>query len=280
MDFAFAERAGLSVVVVIVFAFLLRLAQRLLQKPGAADNDARRLYFAGQLIGLLWMTTSIVRGVVSDDSDFGTDVLWSFVFAGAGFVLYLLGGQLGVRLLLGRHLGDEIESGNSAAALAGAAHHVATGILVGVACTGTDLFGLSLASLFFGLGLIAQQLVSIAFRALTTYDDAEQVAGENMAAAISWSGTAVAAAIVVARAIEGDAETFSDALIGFAEVAAIALVLLPVRQILVGGLLFGRMPRLRGGPLDDAVGLHHDSATAVLDAAVAIGAAVALARLV
>lgn len=282
MDAAFLEAAGLSVVVVVAFALLLRLAQRLLRKGAATagdDNGAHRLYFAGQLIGLLWLTTSIVHGIVSDEETLAHDAAWSFAFCAVGFVLYVVAGQIGVRVLLGRRLADEIDDGNAAAALAGAGHHVAVGVLVGAACAGTDLFGLSLASGFFALGLVVQQLVAALFRALTTYDDAEQIAGENMAAALSWTGTAVAAAIVVARAIEGDAETVGDALVGFGEVACLALLLLPIRQILVGGLLFGRLPRLRGGALDDAVGLRHDTATAALDAAVAIGAALALARL-
>lgn len=283
MDVAFLEAAGLSLGVVIIFALLLRVAQHLLRKApasaGSDDNGARRLYFAGQLIGILWLSTSIVHGIVEETNSWGHDIGWSLAFGGVGFVLYVLAGQLGVRVLLGKNLGAEIDSGNSAAALAGAAHHVAVAILVGAACTGTDLFGLSLSTGFFALGVIAQQIVAALFRALTTYDDAEQIAGENMAAAVSWSGTSIAAAIVIARALEGDAETLTEALWGFAQVASLALVLLPVRQILVGGLLFGRMPRLRGGPLDDAVGLQHDTATAVLDAAIAIATAVALARL-
>jgi uncharacterized membrane protein YjfL (UPF0719 family) len=228
---------------------------------------------------LVWLTTSIVHGIVTDEESWAHDILWCFSFSAVGFALYVVAGQLGVRVLLGRHLADEIDSGNTAAALAGAAHHIAVAVLVAAACTGTDLFGLSLASAFFVVAVVLQQAVAALFRALTSYDDAEQIAGENMAAAISWGGTSIAAAIVIARAVEGDAETLDEAIQGFFEVAVLALILLPVRQILVGGLLFGRVPRLRGGPLDDAIGLRHDTATAALDAAVAIGTALALARL-
>ncbi len=286
MDRSFLEAAGLSLVVVVVFTVLLRAAQQLWHQgrasPAADDEaagSARRLYFAGQLVGLVWLTTSIVHGIISDEETWGHDILWSFAFSAVGFALYVLAGQLGVRVLLGRHLADEIDSGNTAAALAGAAHHVAVGILAGAACTGTDLFGLSLSSFFFVVAVLLQQCVAALFRALTTYDDAEQIAGENMAAALSWGGTSIAAAIVMARAVEGEAETLQEAALGFGQVAVLALLLLPVRQILVGGLLFGRWPVWRGGALDEAVGLKHDTATAALDAAVAIGTALALARL-
>lgn len=288
MDRSFLEAAGLTVAVVLVFTLLLRFVQRLWRKGRAspetgltddAAGSAHRLYFAGQLVGLVWLTTSIVHGIVSDEETLAHDALWSFAFSGVGFALYLLAGQLGVRVLLGRHLADEIDSGNTAAALAGAAHHVAVGILAGAACTGTDLFGLSLASAFFVAAVVLQQIVAGLFRALTDYDDAEQIAGENMAAAISWGGTSIAAAIVIARAVEGEAATLQEAVAGFFQVAVLALLLFPVRQILVGGLLFGRLPVWRGGPLDEAVGLKHDTATAALDAAVAIGTALAIARL-
>jgi uncharacterized membrane protein YjfL (UPF0719 family) len=240
MDVAFLEAAGLTVAVVVVFTVLLRLAQRLWRRgrssPDDVENGAHRLYFAGQLIGILWLTTSIVHGVVSDDESLGHDAAWSFAFAATGFALYLVAGQLGVRVLLGRHLADEIDSGNVAAALAGAGHHIAMAILVAAACSGTDLFGWSLASGFFVLGVLAQQIVAALFRALTPYDDAEQIAGENMAAALSWTGTSIAAAIVIARAVEGDADTFVDALVGFGQVSCLALLLLPIRQLMEGGL--------------------------------------------
>jgi uncharacterized membrane protein YjfL (UPF0719 family) len=126
---------------------------------------------------------------------------------------------------------------------------------------------------------VCQQLVVVLHRAMTTYDDSEQIAGENIAAALSWSGTSIAAAIVIARALSGEFQGWSVALPGFLQVAALALLLLPFRQIVVGGLLLGRMPRLRGGVLDDAVGLKHDTAIAALDAAVGIAVAFAIARL-
>ncbi|MDP2341616.1 MAG: DUF350 domain-containing protein [Deltaproteobacteria bacterium] len=292
MDVSFLEAAGLTLAVVIVFTLLLRGAQKLWRRgragPGPADpksvineraGAAQRLYFAGQLVGLVLLTTSIVHYIVTEEESWAHDILWCFSFSAVGFALYVIAGQLGVRVLLGRHLADEIDSGNTAAGLAGGAHHVAMGLIAGATCAGTDLFGLSLASAFFVVAVILQQGVAALFRAMTAYDDAEQIAGENMAAAISWGGTSIAAAIVIARAAEGEAATLAIAIEGFFEVAVLALLLLPVRQILVGGLLFGRMPKLRGGPLDDAVGLQHDTATAALDAAIAIGTAIALARL-
>lgn len=100
-----------------------------------------------------------------------------------------------------------------------------------------------------------------------------------MAAAMSYTGTSIAAAIVIARAVSGEFQGWSTSVMGFLQVACLALLLLPGRQILVGGVLFGRMPSVRGGPLDDAVGLRHDTSVAALDATIAVATALALARL-
>lgn len=281
MDLPFIEAFAFTVAVCVVYTGLLRLAQRLWRRGRADvadDNAAHRLYAALQLVGVLWIGASVVHGCFAGD-DLMEDLQWVFAFGGVGFILYVLAGQLGVRLLLGSRLADEIDEGNTAAALAAGGHHVAIAILVAEAAWGTDLFDLTTSSAFFVLGLLAHQGVVSLFRALTAYDDAEQIAGENTAAALSYAGTSIAAALVIARALQGDFNGVRDSLVGFLEVASLALVLLPVRQILVAGVLFGKMPRLRGGVLDDAVGLRHDTAVAALDAAVAVATGLALARL-
>jgi uncharacterized membrane protein YjfL (UPF0719 family) len=281
MDRSFLEAFGLTVAVCVVYAGLLRVAQGFLRRGRATfsdENPAHRLYAALQAAGVLWIGASVAHQCAVGE-DLARDALWAFAFGGVGFVLYLVAGQLGVRLLFGARLADEIDEGNVAAALAAGAHHIAVAILVAESAAGTDLFGLGLASGFFLLGLMCQQLVVVLHRAMTTYDDAEQIAGENMAAALSWSGTSIAAAIVIARALSGEFQGWDVALPGFLQVAALALLLLPFRQVVVGGLLLGTMPRLRGGILDDAVGLKHDAAVAALDAAVAIAVAFAIARL-
>ncbi|HEY1097959.1 MAG TPA: DUF350 domain-containing protein, partial [Myxococcota bacterium] len=179
-----------------------------------------------------------------------------------------------------RRLAEEIDDDeNVAAALAAGAHHVAVAVLIAECAVGTELAAITLTTGFFFLGLVCQQLVIVLFRALTTYDDAEQIAGDNLAAAISYAGMSIAAAIVIARALDGDFEGLRTSVPGFLQVACLALLLLPVRQLLVGGLLFGKLPKLRGGVLDTAIAVDHDTAVAALDAAIAIAVAVSLARL-
>jgi uncharacterized membrane protein YjfL (UPF0719 family) len=281
MDRAFLEAFALTCAVCFVYAGLLRLAQRFLRKGRASftdENPAHRLYAALQTVSVLWVGASVAHQC-AQGQDLVHDAGWAFAFGGIGFIMLLVAGQLGVRLLLGARLAEEIDEGNTAGALAAGGHFVAVAILVAESAAGTDVFGLGLALSFFAIGIVAQQGIVALFRALTVYDDAEQIAGENMAAALSYAGTSVAAAIVISRGLSGDFEGWEVSLKGFAQVAALGLLLLPIRQFVVGSIILGKAPRLRGGALDDAIGLRHDTAVAALDAVVAIAAAFAIARL-
>jgi uncharacterized membrane protein YjfL (UPF0719 family) len=114
------------------------------------------------------------------------------------------------------------------------------------------------------------------YRALTTYDDAEQVEGENLAAAISYGGISIAVAAIVARALEGEFAGWIPSLTGFGMLVATALGLYPIRQFVVQGLLLGGKPSLRGGDLDEAVGRDRNVAAASLEAASYLGTALAI----
>lgn len=148
MDRSFLEAFGLTVAVCVVYAGLLRVVQRY-QRTGRAsfvdENPAHRLYAALQSVAMLWIGSSVAHQCATGE-DLAHDALWAFAFGGVGFVLALLGGQFGVRVLLGSRLGQEIDEGNTAAALAAGGHHVAVAILVAESAAGTDLFGLALAS--------------------------------------------------------------------------------------------------------------------------------------
>lgn len=244
-------------------------------------DAAHRLYAVGQVFGVLFVVATIVHRTVIGD-DLQEDMLWSGMFAIVGVLLYFAAGQLGVRLLLGRKLGAEIDEGNAAAGLAGGAHHAAMAILVAEVATGDDIPSVGLAAGFFCVGVVAHQLLVAAFRFLTTYDDAEQIAGENSAAALSYAGVSIAVALILARGLQGDAgdfDSYGHSLVDFAEVALLALVLWPVRQVVLLGVVLGARPALRGGRLDDAVGAERDVPLAALEALAFISVALALVRL-
>ncbi len=287
MDERFLTAAVVTLVVAVVYAALLKGGQRFLTKSAAPDTaaeptSARRFYTVGQVFGLLYIAAAIVTQIVGA-TDEGTslklDVLWASVFALLGFVLYVLAGQLGVRLLLGRRLRAEIDEGNEAAGIAAGAHHVAVALIVGESAIGGAARDVLLSLTFFGLGILAHQVIVALFRVVTKYDDAEQIAGDNVAAAVSYAGVSLAVALVVARGLDGDFTTWSTSLWGFAQVCLLALVLYPVRQLLVEGMLLGKRPRLRGGALDEAVGTRHDVSLAALEAVSLLATAIAVVRL-
>jgi uncharacterized membrane protein YjfL (UPF0719 family) len=118
-----------------------------------------------------------------------------------------------------------------------------------------------------------------AYRALTTYDDAEQIAGENTAAALSYAGLTVAVAVVVSRALLGDFEGWGPALHGAAEILVCLLALYPVRQLFVQTLLLNAPLRARGGVLDTAIAERRSTGHAALEAASYVATALAILEL-
>jgi len=269
---------------VIALFVLQRLLQHTIRSSGSARTDslgknhARALREVGDVLGVLLVSAAVVKNCVKGE-DLARDVGLVGAFGGVGLVLLEVTGMLGERLLLGRRIGPALERGNLAAGIAAGSHTVAVSIVISRALAGSDLRGLELSAAFFGLGIVTHQIVVTLFRALTVYDDAEQIDGENTAAAISYGGASISVAIVIARALEGDFEGWRKAILGFSGLAACALGLLVVRQLVVPSLVLGQAPALRGGPLDEAVGRERNVGVAALEAATLVGAALAVAVL-
>ena len=244
----------------------------------ARANAALRLASVGEVLATFLVGAAAVKHNVTGAS-LRADLAWTAAFAALGLAMVLVFGALGTRALLRARLPAELARGNVAAGLAAASHVVATGILAARAVAGHSLYALGLALAFFALALVAHGLFVALFRALTTYDDAEQIAGENLAAALSYAGVSIAVAVLVARGLEGDFAGWSASLRGFAGVAAWCLALYPVRQLVVEGLLLGARPSLRGGALDRAIGVDRSEGMAALEATAYLGTALAIAHL-
>jgi uncharacterized membrane protein YjfL (UPF0719 family) len=276
---------GFAIYTALVLLLLFHLAQRLFSPRHtlAADtrgsNVAYLLLQAGHVLAALLLVPGIVSEALVHTSLFES-ALWALAFAVAGIALIQLVGALGIRLLLQGTLARELETGNTAAGVAAGANYVAVGILAAPAIAGSDLQGLGLAIAFFGIAVATQGLYVALFRALTSYDDSEQIQGENLAAAISYAGVSVAISLVLARALEGgDFLGWAEALRGYGYVAASALLLYPVRQLIVQGLVLGRAPTLRGGSLDDAIGVDRNTGMAAMEALTYVAAASAIVAL-
>jgi uncharacterized membrane protein YjfL (UPF0719 family) len=264
-------RASFGVGLTVVLVLLLRLGERILSPKHLIAIDMRgknvayQVLHAGHVLAVLLLVPGVVKNCVTG-TNLATNVIWAGAFGIAGLVLVQGVGNLGVRMLLRGTLQAELERGNVAAGVAAAANYVGIGIVASKAIAGSDLRGLGLAITFFGIALATLALFMTLFRALTTYDDAEQIQGENLAAALSYAGITIAIAIIVSHALEGDFEGWSTSLLGYARFAGAAVILYPVRQIVIQGLLLGRAPTLRGGALDVAIGVDRNRGAAVLEA--------------
>ncbi len=240
-------------------------------------NPAWRLAQVGEVFGVIVLAAGVVRNCVL--GQLRHDLLWVAAFGALGMVLWEGVAQLGKRLLFGTGLRGELDRDNAAAGLATAANAVSMALLLRPALAGNDLRSVGLAMTFFTLALFTHTAFVGLFRALTTYDDAEQIRGENFAAALSYAGISVSVAVMVARGVEGDFEGWARSLRGFGGVVACTLGLYPVRQLVVEGLLLGARPSLRGGALDKAIGTDRDAPMAALEALTYLAAALSITSL-
>ncbi len=263
----------------LLMLILRRVSRPLIRRADGAnllgENRATSVAEAGVVLAISIVAAGVVKNCVHGES-LVSDAIWCLGFAVLGFVLLELTGVIGTSVLLHKRLSSAIGQGNVAAGLASAFHYVATGIITAKAVAGSDLRGIGLSLAFFALAEVAQQVVVGLFRLLTTYDDSDQIAGENMAAAISYGGVSIAVSVVVARALDGDFVDWPSALSGFGMLVAMTLVLYPVRQLIVQGLILGAMPTLRGGALDKAIGVDRNVGAAALEAAAYAGTAFAV----
>lgn len=264
-----------AVATLLAMLAALRLTRSFFASPGEAPSPARRMVEVGEVLATLFVGAAVVRHNVHGES-LRADLVWTTAFAFAGLAMVQLVGRLSLRSLLRAKLMGELARGNVAAGVAAASHLVATGLLASRAVAGHSARELGLALAFFALAVLTHAGFVALFRALTTYDDAEQIEGENLAAALSYAGVTVAVAVLVARAVEGDFTGWASSLKGYAGVAAWALALYPARQVVVGTILLGARPTLRGGALDEAVGTRHDEGVAALEAATYVGTALAI----
>lgn len=268
----------------LALLLLFRVGQRLLSPKHTVREDlehgdtARALLQVGQVFGIFLIAGSVVAGCVTGES-LRHDVLWVAVYGVLALTLLSVFGHLGVRLLVRSRLPAEIERGNIAAGLAGGAHYLATGIITARAISGNDFSTLGVALVFFVLAQLTLHAVVMLFRALTAYDDAEEVLGENLAAGLSYAGVTVAVAMIVGYAVEGTFVDWPTSLRGFGKALLYVLALYPVRQLFVQTLLLGSRFTLRGGRLDQGIAAERSIGMGVMEAVSYLAAAFLVTRL-
>jgi uncharacterized membrane protein YjfL (UPF0719 family) len=275
---AFAVGTTLGMLLLLQLGQLV-LSHRSIAADFKSDNAARRLMRVGQVIGVFLIAASAVKNSAEGVS-VTRDLLCVSAFGLVAALLLVVTGRLGIRLLLQGRLAQEIERGNSAAGLSAGAHYVAAGIITSRAIGGTDVHSLAVSLAFFVIAQVTLHVFVSLFRALTTYDDAEQIHGENMAAAMSYSGALIAFSIIIARALDGDFVSWAVSLKSYGEVLLLGLMLYPVRQLFVQVLMLHASFTLRGGRLDSAIAVERNLGMGALEAAAYLATALSIARLV
>ena len=275
---------GFAVGTTLVLLAVFRLGRKLLApatsvgKSFAESNAARHLLDVGQVLGVFLVAAAVVKNCVRGES-IADDALAAGGFGVLGLVLIAVMGRLGTQLLLQSRLPSEIARGNVAAGLAAGSHYVATGIVAAHAIAGSKLRDVGLSLFFFVMAMAALWAFVTLFRALTTYDDAEQIHGENLAASISYSGLSIGVAIIVGCALDGDFVSWEISLKGFGAILLLTLALYPVRQLFVQSLLLGAPLALRGGRLDTGIGTERNEGIGALEAVSYVATALSVARL-
>jgi uncharacterized membrane protein YjfL (UPF0719 family) len=260
----------------LAILLLATLLHRGLAVDLKAGNDAQRLEAVGEVLGVFVIAGTTVREAVLGES-VARDAAMCAAFGAIALVAAMVVGRVGVRLLLG-HLKDELARNNKAAGIAAAGQLLASALVTSRAIAGSDLHGIGLSLAFFVIAQATLLVFVSLFRALTTYDDAEQIHGENVAAAVSYAGVTIAIGIVVARAVEGDFEGWLTSLKGYGGVLLSLAALWPVRQLFVQSILLRGPLHLRGGALDVAIAERRSAGMAALEAASYVATALAIAQ--
>jgi uncharacterized membrane protein YjfL (UPF0719 family) len=238
----------------------------------ATTNHARRLARVGLLVALGVLLPSVLRPCLTLHPTRAG-------FASAG--LYTVAGLLALalstlgwnRALLRGRLRTELARGNLAAGIVAGAHVAGTGIVASHCFVADTPANLVIGAIFFVVAEVACVLLSLLFRALTAYADDQEICGQNLAAGLSYSGLVVALALIVGHAADGAFVEWLAALRAFAVFLLWALLLYPVRQIVVARLLLGLPVVWRGGALDRAVAQQHDWIVSSVEAAGYLAAA-------
>jgi uncharacterized membrane protein YjfL (UPF0719 family) len=235
-------------------------------------GKARWLARAGVLLALSLLLPAALRPCLTLHPT-GAGVLCAIAFAASGLVALLLATALWNRALLRGGLPAELRRGNLAAGIVAGAHAAGTGIVAAHCFAADALATLPVGAIFFVVAEVALLLLSLCFRALTDYADDQEILGENPAAAVSYSGLVLALSLIVGHAADGAFTSWPAALGAFALFLLWALLLYPVRQVVVARWLLGFPLTPRGGALDHAVARERDVVVSCVEAAGYLAAA-------
>lgn len=244
-----------------------------------AERTVRAVVRAGYLLGLALSVGAAVDGAF-DERHGRAGLAWSVAFALAAAALLVVLPRLSSLWLLGVAGRRQATAHNLAAAIALSGNRIGVGVVLSHCFYGADLPTFLTSLAFVALAFLALLGLQWLYVRLTHYSDAEEIQGENTAAALCFAGVTVALSIIVGNAAWGEFTGWRSSLIRFGVALLLALGLYPVRQLVVRGLLLGLRPTMHGGELDRAIAQDRDVAVGAVEGAAYVAAALLITGVV
>jgi len=277
--------ALLVIVALVVFAWIIRLIQQWQWKTSiikiiiGQTNSAAGIEYAGYFLGVWIITSSVLNGASLQNNQVfillenGSLSIWSYAFQIAlygisSILLLALLGHFGLRLILRINLKEIIRSNNSAAGIVIASGYISTALIIAGVLSGESDGGDIIVTLVFALsGIISLLLFTYLFRFLTSYSDTKEIRDDNNAAALSYGGIMIALGMIIGHALEGNFINYTTSFILYGKSLLVILLLYPIRQIIVQGILLGDGYRFYGGKLDEEISVVHNLGAGSVEAA-------------
>jgi uncharacterized membrane protein YjfL (UPF0719 family) len=165
------------------------------------DNKAAAVSLAGFLLGVIQVVIPVLTG---PSHSFWADVKGVAAYGIGGIIAMAVAGVVFEQYSrwVGAPLREEIAAGNLSAGIIDGAIFFASSQIVAGALSG-DGGSIVPTVVFWALGVVALIVFTHIFRSLTSYNDAESVKSNNVAAALGCAGLIIAIGIMAGYAVAG-----------------------------------------------------------------------------
>jgi uncharacterized membrane protein YjfL (UPF0719 family) len=280
MDATTLAVVALATVVLLAIArgvYQLIFGQQLTDALIVKDNRAAAIAMGGFMLGVINVIIPVLSGPshsVARDltgiAAYGIGGIAAMTVTGLIFAAY--------NQRTGLHLRECLHSSNVAAGVVTGGVYLAASQVVSGALTG-DGGSLVPTVVFWLAGVAALVVITHLFRYLTAYDDAEMINQGNLAAAVGYAGLIVAIGMMVGYAVSGEFTGYAEGFRQFGLMLLAALLLYPVRQIVVQMLLLGGGFSLRHGRLDHEIAEDKNVGAGLLEAVGYLATALIVTRI-
>jgi uncharacterized membrane protein YjfL (UPF0719 family) len=241
------------------------------------DNKAAAVSLGGFLLGVIQVVIPVLTG---PSHSFWADVKGVAAYGVGGILAMALAGLIFEQYsrMVGAPLREEIVKGNLSAGIIDGAIFFASSQIVAGALSG-DGGSIVPTLVFWAAGVVALILFTHIFRSLTSYDDAESVKSNNVAAALGCAGLIISIGVMAGYAVSGTFTDYSQGFRDFGLMMLATVALYPVRQIVVQMLLLGGGFSFRNGRLDHEIAQDRNVGAGLLEAVGYIATALVVTRL-